>query len=75
MSYQEDRLQSIADAIKLKSGNSAPIAANDFAFAILNLPTGGSTATSGVEVFANSGLELLLDVTVEPTSAVTILEE
>ncbi|HHW89637.1 MAG TPA: leucine-rich repeat domain-containing protein [Clostridiales bacterium] len=45
MSYQEDRLTEIADAIRVKDGTTAPIKATDFAARILALPSGG-----GVEI-------------------------
>ena len=41
MSYQEDRFQEIADAIRAKDGTTAPIKATDFADRILNIPSGG----------------------------------
>lgn len=41
MSYQEDRLTEIANAIRAKDGTTAPIKATDFAARILNIPSGG----------------------------------
>lgn len=48
MSYQEDRLTEIADAIRYKEGSSDPIFANEFAERIEALSTGG---TAGVRSF------------------------
>ena len=42
MSTQQDKLKSIADAIREKDGTTDPIAANDFAARILAIPSGGS---------------------------------
>lgn len=42
MSYQEDRLGEIANAIRFKEGSSGTIKATDFATRIRNLPSGGS---------------------------------
>ena len=41
MSYQEDKLQAIADAIRSKKGTTEPIKASDFATEILGLSDGG----------------------------------
>ena len=73
MSYQEERLGAIADAIKYKSGNSSPIVANDFAAAILNLPT--SSSASFVDISANTSVELSANGFVTPITYVKIQEE
>lgn len=48
MSYQEDKLTEIADAIRSKEGSSEPIVASEFAGRIEALSTGG---TAGVRSF------------------------
>lgn len=45
MSYQETKLQAIADAIREKDGTTAPIPANDFPARIRAIPTGGGSCS------------------------------